>query len=150
MALDLLLEYPFLDRNDGTLVVLGFGLLLHECWRVVEMEDDEDSPDFLRESLLGMKRAKLVFEAVKEMIGRLSFSSPNKERGKELEDGSAGMQKAKAGQKKPATRKGLTVIPSQVPSTSKPSGTGKDDSSPGRNVRSQRQCKPTKKLLGSS
>ena len=151
VALDLLLEYPFSDRNDGTLVVLGFGLLLRECWRVVEMEDDdEDSPDFLQESLLGMKRAKLVFEAVEEMIGRLPFSGPNKERGKELEDGSAGTQKARAGQKKPATRKGLTVTPSQVPSTSKPSGTGKDDSSPERNVRSQRQRKPTKKLLGSS
>src|SRR6267154_4446736 len=51
-ALDLLYKYKFGDHDEGTSVVLGFSLLLRECWRAVEVEgDDEDSPRFLRESL---------------------------------------------------------------------------------------------------
>jgi hypothetical protein len=61
------------DRAEGSLVVLGFGLLLRECWRAVEVEDDdEDSPEFLRESLLGKKRAEKVIAAIKKMISKSS------------------------------------------------------------------------------
>jgi len=47
-ALDLLRKYKFVDRDEGTSVILSFSLLLRECWRAVEVEDnDEDSPKFL-------------------------------------------------------------------------------------------------------
>ena len=110
--------YTFADRDEGTLVVLGFGLLLCECWRVVEAEaDDENIPQFIQESLLGKKRADKVIQAIKMVIGT--------DEEKELDGGVKG-QKARAGQKK-----------------------WKGDNSSVRNARSQRQCKPSKKLLGS-
>jgi len=47
-VLDLFRKYKFVDHDEGTSVLLSFGLLLHECWRAVEVEDDdEDSPKFL-------------------------------------------------------------------------------------------------------
>jgi hypothetical protein len=73
VALNLLQEYTFVDRAKGSLVVLGFGLLLRKCWRAVEVEDDdENSPEFLQESLLGKKRAKKVIAAIKKMISKSS------------------------------------------------------------------------------
>ena len=58
-----------MDCDKGSLVVLGFGLLLCECWRAVEVEeDDEHSPDFLRESLLGKKRADKVIMAIQKIF----------------------------------------------------------------------------------
>ena len=114
-----------MDCDEGSLVVLGFGLLLCECWRAVEVEeDDEHSPDFLRESLLGKKRADKVIMAIQKIISKSLEEDTDKERRKEKEkDSSAKGKKAKPGGKKPAT-------------TSGPVG----------NIRSQGQRKPSRKL----
>ena len=88
----MLRTYTFADCNEGTLVVLGFGLLLRKCWRVVEVEvDDENILQFIQESLLGKKRADKVIQAIKMVIGT--------DKEKELDGGVKG-QKARAGQKK--------------------------------------------------
>ena len=122
-ALDLLQGYTFMDCDEGSLVVLGFGLLLCECWRAVEVEeDDEHSPDFLRESLLGKKRADKVIMAIQKIISKSSEEDTDRERQKE-KDSSAKGKKAKPSGKKPATTSG-----------------------PVRNIRSQRQRKPSRKL----
>jgi len=48
VALEKLQRYTFMDCDEGSFVVFGFGLLLHECWRIVEVkDDDEDAPQFL-------------------------------------------------------------------------------------------------------
>jgi hypothetical protein len=151
-ALDLLSKYKFGDRDEGTSVVLGFGLLLRECWRAVEVEgDDEDAPKFLQESLLDMKKSDQVIEAIKKVIGELPSLDADEERPKEKKlDGSTKGHKVKAGQKKPATRKHHTNTPSPGPSTAKKSfGTRKEINSPAKNIRSQRQRKPSKKLRDS-
>lgn len=151
VALGLLRNYQFADHNKGTPVVLGFGLLLRECWRAIEVEDDdEDSPKFLQESLLGEKRVKRVIMAIKEVIGALPLVDANKERPKEKElEASTEGQKGRAGKDNHATRMCPTHAPSTAPSTSKPSGTRKrGGDSPVKNTRSQRQRKPSKKLRG--
>ena len=151
MALDLLQKYPFADHKEGTLVVLGLGLLLRECWRAVEVEDDDESaPKFLQESLLGKKRASQVIKAIKEVMSGLPSLDTNDERSTEKKlDDSEDRQKVKAGQKKPTKMK-RPCTPPLVPSTSKkPFGTQKEDNSPSKNIRSQRQRKPSKKLRGS-
>lgn len=119
--LNILCKYTFTDRDEGILVVLGLGLLLRECWRAVEAEgDDENIPRFVRESLLHTKRAENVIQTIQTVI------DANEKRQKEKEfDGSAKGKKAKAGQQK-----------------------GADDKSQVENTRSQRQRKPSKKLLG--
>jgi hypothetical protein len=124
----LLLKYKFADRDEGILVVLGFGLLLRECWRAVEVEDDDEhSPTFLGESLLIKKRIDKVTKGIQEVIGRSLSQNTIEERPSDRElDGGAKGQKAKAGLKKPTTK-----------------------SSPVRNIRSQRQRKPSKKLRDS-
>ena len=150
VGLKSLQEYTFVDRDEGTSVVLGLGLLWRECWRAVEVEgDDEDFPKFLRESLLGSKRAERVAQAIKEMADRLPQPDTDKERlQKKKLDGSTKAQKTKAGLEKP-TRKKHPHIPSPGPSPSKKlSDTQKEDNSPVRNIRSQRERKPTKKLQG--
>lgn len=147
VAVDLLHGYKFADRDEGTLVVLGFGLLLRECWRAVEVEDDDEtSPEFLRESLLGKKRAMLVIKVIKEVIGRFPLPDADEERPREKEsEGSVKGKKARAGQKKPATKKSHIGATSPVPSTSKrPADTGTEAGQ----TRSQRQRKPSKKLRG--
>lgn len=151
MALGLLRNYQFADHNKGTLVVLGFGLLLRECWRAIEVEDDDDDPPkLLQESLLGEKSIKRVVRAIKEVIGTLPSADADEEGPKEKElDGSAEGQKARAGKENHSTRMCPTHTPFTAPSTSKPSGTRKrGGDSPTRNKRSQRQRKPSKKLLG--
>jgi hypothetical protein len=94
----------------------------------VEVEDDdENAPIFLRQSLLGKKRAEKVGEAIKKVIGMLpspDADGKGKRPNKEL-DGSAKGQRARASQKR------------------------KRDNSPVRNARSQRQRKPSKKLRDS-
>ena len=93
MVLDLLRTYTFANHKQGTSIALGFGLLLRECWVAVEVEDDdESSPKFLRESLLGLKQFKQVTKVIAEVIGRLPSSDADKERSKEkeLDDGTAG------------------------------------------------------------
>jgi len=56
VALEKLQEYTFVDRDEGSSVVLGFGLLVCECWRVVEVEDDdEDSSQFFETPFLAKK-----------------------------------------------------------------------------------------------
>jgi hypothetical protein len=80
VALELLQKYTFADHDEGTLVVLGVGLLLRECWRAVEVEeDDETSPQFLHESLLGMKRTKEVIKVIKKVISKLPSLDTNQE-----------------------------------------------------------------------
>ncbi|KAF8492036.1 hypothetical protein F5888DRAFT_1807024 [Russula emetica] len=137
-----------MDCEEGTSVTLGFGLLLRECERAKEVEgDDENYPEFLQQSLLGDKRARLIVKAIGKVIGRLPSPDTEEERPKEKElDGGAKAQKgkARAGQKK------LAATPSLAPSTSKPSGTQKDDKSPAGTARSQRQRKPSKKLRDSN
>jgi hypothetical protein len=126
VALGLLREYEFADLNEGTSAVLGFGLLLRDCWSAVEIEDDDEiSPEFLRTSLLGLKQVNQVIKVIKEVTSRLPSPNANKK----LE--------------------GQGPARTQVPSTSKPSGTGKDDGVPVRQPRSQRQRKPSKKLRDS-
>ena len=52
-ALALLGKAKIADCNQGGLVVLGFGLLLQECWRAIEQEPkDESSPTFLQDSFI--------------------------------------------------------------------------------------------------
>lgn len=129
LALDLLHKYTFVDQNEGTLIALGFGLLLRECWRAVEVEDDDEtSPNFLKESLLDQKMANQVIKAIKEVIGTLPSSDIEEERQKEKELGdSAKGKKVRAGQKKQ-----------------------KVDNNPVEGTRSQRQRKPSKKLRDSN
>lgn len=130
-------------------------------------DDDESSPKFLRESLLGKERAEQVIEAIKEVIGRLpSYADEEQEMGlgisaggqkasakgvKIVEEGKEIAQKGKvkAGLKKPAARKHPVCSPSPAPLASKPSPTIKDANSPARNTRSQRQRKPSRKRRGS-
>lgn len=129
-ALGLLQEYKFIDYNGATPAVLGFGLLLRECWRAVEVEsDDEDAPNFLQESLLGTKRANQVITAIKEVIGKLPLSGISEVKSKEKEQKSnveGRNLKAKTSRKKP------------------------EITSPAKNARSQRQRKPSKKLRDSN
>ncbi|KAF8500340.1 hypothetical protein F5888DRAFT_1633096 [Russula emetica] len=78
-------------------------------------------PEFLQQSLLGDKRARLIVKAIRKVIGRLPSPDTEEERPKEKElDGGAKVSKAKAraGQKKLAARKDLTHTPSLAPSTS--------------------------------
>jgi hypothetical protein len=143
-ALDLFCDYEIANHNQGILVVLGFGLLLRECWRAVEVKDDNESaPKFLQESLLGERRVKPIIRAIKDVTGKLPSSDTDKERPKEKKsDGSA--------KGKEVTRASPTRTPSPVSSATKlPSGTRKEDCSPARNIRSQRQQKPSKKILDS-
>jgi hypothetical protein len=152
MALDSLQGYTIVNRDQGTLVVLGFGLLLRDCWAAVELEDDdEDSPEFLRKSLLTVRNVKRVIKAIEEVIGRLQQLDTAQEQPKEL-DGSAKSQMAGMGQKKPIARESLTHTAPPVPSTSKQSGLQMHGNIPARDVESQRQGqrqrKPSKKLLG--
>jgi hypothetical protein len=149
-ALSSLEGYTFSDHDQGALVVLGFGLLLRDCWAAVEVEvDDEDSPQVLRKSLLDGKNVRRVIKAIEKVTSRLLPSDTAQKRPKELElDGSAKKQKASTGKKKPIARKGHPNTPPPVPSTSKHSGTQKDGNIPVGNTRSQRQRKPSKKLRG--
>jgi hypothetical protein len=134
-ALDSLHKYTFAaDWDKASPVVLGFGLLLRDCWRAVEVEgDDEDAPMFLRESLLGSKHVDQVVKVIKEVIVRLPSPDANANverlKDKELDDSAKG-EKAKVGHKK------------HVASTRAPS--------PGVQSRSRRERKPSKKLLGDS
>ena len=133
-ALGLLHEYKFADCNEGTLAVLGFGLLLRECWRAVEIEDDDEkSPGFLQTSLLGHKQVKQVVKVIKEAIDTLPSPDANKEL--ERQEG-----------RKLAKGKGPAYA--QVPSTSKPSGMD-EVSSQVDLPQSQRKRKPSKKLHNS-
>lgn len=126
-AVNLLHKYTYVDRDEGTPVVLGFGLLLRECGRAVEAEDgDEETPQFLKESLLDMERAAEVIKVIKKLIGKSSLSDTDEEVPKKKSRSSGKGKKAKAGQEKE-----------------------KDDRSPVRNIRSQRQRKPSKKLRDS-
>lgn len=139
--LPLLQKYEIADRNEGTSVVLGLGLLLRECRRAMEVEDDDDdAPKFLRESHLVTRRYDRVIEVIKEVTGRLPSPDTSEKRPKEKG------QKARAGKKKHVTRWHPTHALSPAPSASKPSRTKKGDSSLAGNSRSQRERKPSQKL----
>jgi hypothetical protein len=63
----LLVSYRFADSEQGSLVTLGFGLLLRECWRAIKAEkNDQDTPQLLRESCL---REEMVGQVVKAIEG---------------------------------------------------------------------------------
>ena len=76
-TLCLLQKYTFANCSEGTLVILGFRLLLRDCWRAVEVEDDnEHYLKFLQESL-SIKQANQVIKAIKAVIKRLPSSNIN-------------------------------------------------------------------------
>jgi hypothetical protein len=153
LVLDSLQETLLVDcnRNIGTLIALGFGLLLRECWRAVEVEpDDESAPIFLQQSSLSKRRVWSTIQAIKKVIGSLPRSDTDEERlegekkEKEGKEGSGDKGKtARRGQKKPAVRK-HPATPPAVPSTSKMHDAQEEDGSPVK--RSQRQRKPSKKV----
>jgi hypothetical protein len=149
--LELLDRYMFADREAGSLIVLALGLLLRECWRAVELEeDDENAPEFLRGSHLEKTRArKRVLKAIEDAISRLPSPDADKERQKEKElKSSAKGRKVRVSEKKRGKMPART--PSPVASTSrKPSGTQEEAIGPAQNIRSQRQRKPSKKLRDS-
>jgi hypothetical protein len=142
--LDLLRKYKFADCDKGSIVVLGFGLLLRDCWRALEVEDDdESSPNFLRNSRLGSTKVIMeqVVKAIGEVVDRLPLPK-EKVLGGQIEG-----RKAKASQKKHGKLPTRTRTPPPVASTSKkPIDAQMEDISPARNVRSQRQRKPSKKV----
>ena len=70
VAIGLLRKARFTDRNRGTPVILGLGLLLRECWRAVEVEPDSQVPDFLRNSRLGVERAQDVVTVIRDLRAR--------------------------------------------------------------------------------
>jgi len=141
--LGLLHDFKFANREEGMLIILGFGLLLRECWRAVEVEsDDEDSPKFLHESLLGMKTIKQITEAIKKATDKLPSSDVDEEMLEKESGGNAKGRKAKAGLKTQGK-------PSAAPSANKPSNIRKGDKSPLRSTRSQRLRKPSQKLRDS-
>lgn len=149
----MLREYKVADHDEGTCVVLGFGLLLREWWCAVEAEDDDEStPAFLRNSYLSSKGViDEITQAVKEAAKRLPSSDADKETPQEKElDYSVEGRKAKASQKKPGELPNRTCTPPPVASTSKrPLDTQNEDIGRARNIRSQRQRKPSKKLRDS-
>ena len=98
--------------------------------------DDEDSPKFLHESLLGMKTIKQITEAIKKATDKLPSSDVDEEMLEKESGGNAKGRKAKAGLKKQGK-------PSAAPSANKPSN------SPLRSTRSQRLRKPSQKLRDS-
>jgi hypothetical protein len=98
-VLNLLRTYSFAesfaDQNDMPFIVLGFGLLLRECGRAIEVEDDdEDAPKFLRESILGVKQIRQVNKAIEEVIGRLPSQNAGKRLRKVADDGAKGEKSA--------------------------------------------------------
>ncbi|KIM52189.1 hypothetical protein SCLCIDRAFT_11947 [Scleroderma citrinum Foug A] len=64
-SLSQLKDFPWKSCNYGTLVMLGLGLLIQDCWRAQEMEEPEDgeqmgTPSYLYSSLLGVQDLELV------------------------------------------------------------------------------------------
>lgn len=151
--LELLDGYKFADCEAGSLIVLALGLLLRECWRAIELEeDDEDAPEFLRGSHLDKTRAmERVLKAIRDAISRLPSPDADKERQKEKEsESSAKGRKVRVSEKKRGKMPARTRTPPPVASTSrKLSGTQEEAISPAQNVRSRRQRKPSKKLRDS-
>jgi len=76
VALTELKSYPWKSRNYGTTVVLGLGLLIHNCWSAQELEQPEDgeqrvAPKFLYLSLLGVQQVERVFAEVDGICSQL-------------------------------------------------------------------------------
>ncbi|KAG1721979.1 uncharacterized protein EDB91DRAFT_1256267 [Suillus paluster] len=66
-ALENLLNYKFNSRGWGMIVVLGLGLLLRECRRAQEYEEDEatdDVPDYLGNSILGFQLGDQIVDKI--------------------------------------------------------------------------------------
>lgn len=151
--LELLDRYMFADHEAGSLIVLALGLLLRECWRAVELEeDDENAPEFLHGSHLDKTRAmERVLKGIKGAISRLPSPDADKEKQKEKElESSAKGRKVRMSEKKRGKLPARTHTPPPVASGSRrPSGTQEEAVSPAQNVRSQRQRKPSKKLRDS-
>ncbi|KAF8141806.1 hypothetical protein EV363DRAFT_1443743 [Boletus edulis] len=164
-ALDALRTYKFADRNKGTAVVLGLGLLLRECWRSVEAKaGDESIPQFVQESILDARSADSVGAVVMEVLNKLVSSSGNKEldaQGPAVQDmtgrDNEGQEYCKPAEdegetakeaKKPRIKRRQVRSPSPVASTSKQPYSQQDNKIPARNDRAQRNWKPTKRVLG--
>ncbi len=70
-TLDLLERHRCVDYDEGCLIALGFGLLLRECWRAMEVEsddDDQDTPNFLRQSRLDETNVKQAIEVIERVM----------------------------------------------------------------------------------
>ncbi|KIJ58405.1 hypothetical protein HYDPIDRAFT_34210 [Hydnomerulius pinastri MD-312] len=90
-ALATLKNFRWSTAGGGTLIVLGFGLLMRECARAQEAKDDDtSSPSFLLSSRLGVQRLDDVVDAVVEVTSRvkaeLEGSSDEEERRQEEEE----------------------------------------------------------------
>ena len=78
VALRQLKEFPWKSHKYGTCIVLGLGLLIHDCWSVQELEEPGDweqrtAPTYLYSSLLGMQKSEFVFVEVDVMSVRLDM-----------------------------------------------------------------------------
>jgi hypothetical protein len=135
------------DGNTSTSLVLGLGLLLRECWRAVEVElEDDFAPDFLKESLLGFKRANDVLDVVRGLL--VQEGEPTREVETEELVGDK-EEVSKENDKKKGKKKENDNAPAS-PSESKKNKARKDDDSSARNTRtSSRKTKPSKKARGS-
>jgi hypothetical protein len=68
----LLKSYRFADSEQGSLVTLGFGLLLRECWRAIKAEkNNQDTPQLLRESCLREGMVVQVNKAIEEAMPQI-------------------------------------------------------------------------------
>jgi len=73
----LLKSYRFADSEKGSLVTLGFGLLLWGCWRAIKAEkNDQDTLQLLQKSCL---REEMVGQVVKAIEG-VMHQMPSEER----------------------------------------------------------------------
>lgn len=111
----------------------------------VELEDDF-APDFLKESLLGFKRANDVLDVVRGLLVQEGESTREVETEELVGDKE---EVSKENEKKKGKEKEKDNAPAS-PSESKKNKARKDDESPARNTRtSLRKIKPSKKARGS-
>lgn len=71
-SLDMLKEAPIQSAYSAALVVLGLGLLLRDCKRVMEYEEDEahpDTPSYLAISVLDLQSILKVDGAISHVAG---------------------------------------------------------------------------------
>ncbi|KAG2139782.1 hypothetical protein DEU56DRAFT_755530 [Suillus clintonianus] len=80
VALEELGNYVIKSRVLGIIVVLGFGLLLHKCCCAQEYETDEagdDMPQYLGDSILGIKVGDKVEEAITRIQVKVNTMLPD-------------------------------------------------------------------------
>ncbi|KAG6328541.1 hypothetical protein ID866_10548 [Astraeus odoratus] len=84
----------FASSLKGVHVVLGLGLLLRECKRAQEAEDDDPEVaglDFLLNSILGIRRIEDVLTAIRLVISRLEKTGSGDQDLKVKESNTKGM-----------------------------------------------------------